>query len=205
MLTIAVGANAGEHLADQLMDKLREDGIEVLQLGDSEWPSMVGIDTLVTTPVELDATCAHLARAGRSPRVVVVIGRATASSTRALLARGAHAIVNESDNDTLAQQYAILAAAAGYCVIPGGHGIDLATRLEAPPHELEQRDRQLLALAAGMSITEAGRQLGLSRRQAQRRFGAACDRLGIPNRWAAVAAAARWGLTNSEVPSPVQA
>ena len=158
----------------------------------------LGTHAVVTSAKAAAAAHAATEPCGIPPAVVVAATPGIdAEETRNLLANGVVAIVESDPARPAPAAVAILAAAAGaVAVLPVHHAEALARTLGAPPRQLTQAEQELLAVAATRSIEAAGRAVGLSRRQAQRRYKQLRDDLGLTSHLHAAVAAGRWGLAN---------
>lgn len=194
VLSILIDSTIQPLLAADLPTIMQRSEVRVEYWKGASVSPVVGIDAVVAGAERLEVAM-HLYGGGvRRPNLVAATAETTVTATRELLRSGVDSVLNVSCSNPMEQALAIMAAATGYCVLPAGHGPELAHRLSEPPRSLTASEEQLLGLATSMTIEAAGAEIGLSRRQAQRRFKALCDDLGFPSHLLAATSAARWGI-----------
>lgn len=197
MLTILLGFGPPVEQASEFSEALRSAGAVVHYWETGSPLPVAGVDSVIVLPKDLDTAREQAKGALRRPRLIVAVETATPDDTRRLITSGADAMIKAQGVPTEQAMLAI-AASTGCCILPDGHGLELAQRLESPPRPLTPEEQDLLALAATMSIEAAGERLGYSRRQVQRRFGLLCRSLNLDDHRMAAIAAAKWGLLNSQ-------
>ncbi|GEM_PF-2070560 len=188
-------------LASQVSVELKEAIVELgagVDSWDEESGDLYGVpDALITCASRVETVVESYAHTPRLPQIVAVASIPSAAVARRVLLQGAAGLVDEAAHPK-AIALAVLSAACGWTVVPGSHGASMAQRLAEPPRELEPDERSLLELVARHTVEQAGREMGLSRRQAQRRFQALCHDLGLDNHLHAAVATSAWGLLHLE-------
>ena len=125
---------------------------------------------------------------------VILVSVGDAETARRLVGLGAAAMLERRMAEPVLLA-GIAAALAGLAVLPSLETLSgVSRRLATPPIKLEEDEETFLTHALSKSIESAGHEMGWSRRQAQRRFRALCERLAIKNHIHAAYLAGRWGL-----------
>ena len=129
----------------------------------------------------------------------ILVSDGDAETARRLVAMGAAALLERSMAEPVLLA-AVTAALAGLAVLPSLDALTtMSQRLASPPEAIEEDDETFLRHALSKSIESAGHEMGWSRRQAQRRFRALCERLAIKNHIHAAYLAGRWGLQEEQM------
>lgn len=200
MLSILIDEELSAEILDPVDGCLREvagalSGISIGTLGADESVPFGTTDGVICGSRRAVPVSERFSDALHRPKIIVLVAGVSLTRTRSLLRQRVDGIIDIEASPAMANALAILAVAAGRThVIPEPHGIEMAERLSEPPRELSSEECEFLGLAATRSVESAGQLLGLSRRQAQRRFESICLDLRIPNNRQAVIAAVRWGL-----------
>ena len=195
LLRVLLDGQLDQANAEPLRRGLTEMGIDVETWDEKHSGFQSSGDALVTDAGRLPVVRRMFADVSRLPSIVVLAERPGVDEIRHLLREGVIAVVDVTGRPVV-QAQAVVAAATGYLVVPACHSLSLVTQLDEPPRSLDRDEQQILSLAATRSIEAAGKEMGFSRRQAQRRFRTLCDDLGLQSRLHATVAAARWGLAH---------
>ena len=193
---MTVGVQIADSEARQVgvMEGLRRHGLSS-QAVSSNQNSLAEFDAMVASAASFGRLAAEAMVQPAGPPVVV-FDETIAGETQSLLERGASAVIGAGESlRTLACGIRLLAASSlSMTIAPTDHLKPALATFESPPLELQTEERQFLQLLTHCTIEEAGRRLGYSRRQIQRRYSALCKKFGFSSHLDAAVSAARWGL-----------
>ncbi len=192
MLKVIIDSELDHEVVEPIRRALSQWPVEV-EAWDQASPDLQGSGDVVVLEPRRGKSARRFWGDGAVPALAVLVDAPGEGEVRELVAGGVAAVVDTSRPGAV-QALAVLCAATGQVVVPGGHGVGLARRLEEPPRTLDEQEERFLALVATRSVESAGEMLGYSRRPAQDWFKALREELGLKNRFHASVAAARWGL-----------
>ncbi len=152
-------------------------------------------EAIITTPARIAEVRQNISSVAEL-RIAVLVDCPTVDETRSAIREGAHGVIDVSKAPRT-QVLAAVAVAGGLGVHPAGHSLEIATRLGSPPRILTSEEVELLRVSATRSNEAAGKALGYSRRQTQRRLRTIYDDLGFDDHYEAAISAVRWGLLES--------
>jgi len=196
LLTILVDVNADPALDEATRGCLDAQGVELIDLVDGVPLTSPRIDTVVTGSYPSASLTSELVgRLGNSVQIVVLVAGGTPAQTRYLFTHKQVKGVIDVDSGTagvLAQ--GIIASSCGLECVPYGHGFAMSTRLEEPPEVANTDQIQFLQELASQSVDAAGKKVGYSRGQAQRKYQQLLSELGLENHLELAGSVAKWGL-----------
>lgn len=176
LLAIIFDDELDRDLADQIRGVLSSLGLETQRWRPSS-SLPVGAHAVVTSPSRVVAVGQTVSKSPQRPRVIAAALSVDERTARELLSAGVAGVVACESGQPVAAALAIVAAATGHCaVLPLGLAKGIASQLDQPRRPLTDDEQRLLGLASIQSIEAAGRAIGLSRRQAQRRYQLLCPR-----------------------------
>lgn len=199
MLTLLITADLKPEWEELRLDKhIADNSVETAVWHLDETHPLVGVNAVATSPHSLEEVLSRRSGAWH-PRVVCLVRNPSDSQCRRLILAGAHAVLDLDQLHSDSVLWVVGAAALGFGLVPRGRLHTLVSQLDERPTHLSDEDFEMLRALTRMTIVDAGRKLGYSRRQIQRRYKEMCTRLGFKSHLEAAITATRWGLDGPEV------